>query len=88
MPRDIADTSATPEEELQRKSREKLLQEALSQLEEKHREILILFDIQGLPQAEISTLLSPDRFSGRQAQKSTDSTAHTLGGLFGHVKHI
>jgi len=56
--REIPDERSNPEQELHASSCSQILQEALSQLDEKHKEVLILFAIQGLPQAEIATILS------------------------------
>ena len=58
IPRDIPSTSKSPEENVHAKDLKEILMETLSQLEEKQREILILSEIQGLPQAEIAKILS------------------------------
>ncbi|MCB1184094.1 sigma-70 family RNA polymerase sigma factor [bacterium] len=54
---DLAHGGPTPEDELVRSSRQRLVHRALQELSEINREIIILKDIQGLPLEEISTML-------------------------------
>ena len=53
----LASGSPTPEDELYRSSRQKLVHTALQKLSEINREIIVLKDIQGLPLEEISGML-------------------------------
>jgi RNA polymerase sigma-70 factor (ECF subfamily) len=53
----LAAGGPTPEEEMYRSSRQKLVHTALQKLSEINREIIVLKDIQGLPLEEISGLL-------------------------------
>jgi RNA polymerase sigma-70 factor, ECF subfamily len=56
--RDFPDTSPSAVQILHRKEQEAKLRTALEQLDDKYKEVLILFDIQGLPQNEIATILN------------------------------
>ena len=56
-PRDIPDQQPIADQEIEKNERIALLRKGLAQLSESHREILVLFDIQGLSQAEISAIL-------------------------------
>lgn len=56
--RDFPDTAPSADQVLHKKEQAKLLQAALEKLDDKHKEVLILFDIQGIAQNEISTILN------------------------------
>jgi RNA polymerase sigma-70 factor (ECF subfamily) len=56
--RDIPDNKPSADVQIHKKQQVKILQHAIDQLDEKYRVILILFDIQNIPQAEISNILS------------------------------
>ena len=56
--RDFPDQSIPADVQIQKREHAIILREALSQLDDKYKEILILFDIQNLPQNEISEILS------------------------------
>jgi len=56
--REIPDSGLNAEEQLHQKDRAQMLHEAIQQLDDKYKEVLILFDIQNVPQAEISKILS------------------------------
>ena len=55
--RDIPDNNPNAEEQLHAKDRAQMLHEAIEQLDDKYKEVLILFDIQNIPQAEIAKIL-------------------------------
>lgn len=57
MKTDIEDPSATPEERAEQSETKELVQAALLKVSEKHREILILRDIQGFAYEEIAQML-------------------------------
>ena len=56
--RDLPYSQLNAEEVLHKKDRAKMLHEAIQQLDDKYKEVLILFDIQNIPQAEIAKILN------------------------------
>lgn len=54
---DLSDPGADPEEQAERRSDRRLLERALGALNEIHREILVMKEIQGLPLLEVAKLL-------------------------------
>ena len=70
----IADSSLSPEAELQRRERSDAIQQALGKLSVEHRSIVVLRDIQGFSYNEISEILgvSPGTVKSRLARARTD----------------
>ena len=56
--RDFPDSATPADVEIQRRENAEILHNALALLDDKYREILILFDIQNIPQNEIAEILS------------------------------
>jgi RNA polymerase sigma-70 factor (ECF subfamily) len=54
--RDVAAAADTPLEELEKRERRRQFYEALDALSERQRRLLVLFELEGLPIAEIATL--------------------------------
>ena len=56
--RELPDPTTPVDVEIQRRENAEILHNALKQLDDKYKEILILFDIQNIPQNEIADILS------------------------------
>ncbi|HJN18594.1 MAG TPA: sigma-70 family RNA polymerase sigma factor [Armatimonadota bacterium] len=54
---DLADTSATPHHEAERRERQEIVLRSLQLLSEDHRTVLVLFDLEGLSYEEISEIV-------------------------------
>ena len=57
LKRDIEDTAPTPEEKAEQTERSEAIQDALMQVSETHRKVLVLRDVQGFSYEEIAGML-------------------------------
>ena len=55
--RDFPDQKPSAVQQIHKKEQSAILQKALNQIDDKYREVLVLFDIQGMPQNEIASIL-------------------------------
>lgn len=76
----IKDEGKAPDEEMLRKEREKLIQQGINKLRPKHKEVIILCDIQGLPYEEVAKILRcPAQTVGSRLSRARENLAKILG---------
>ena len=79
--REFPDQTLSAVQQIHKKEQSDILQEALNQIDDKYREVLILFDIQGIPQNEIASMLNlPIGTIKSRIHRARNELAHALKG--------
>lgn len=79
--REFPDQNPSAVQQIHKKEQSEILQEALNHIDDKYREVLVLFDIQGLPQNEIATILNlPIGTIKSRIHRARNELAHALRG--------
>lgn len=75
----IADKGRTPQEETQKEEIDKIIQQGINKLKPKHREVIILCDIQGLSYEEAAKILKcPSATVGSRLSRAREYLARIL----------
>ncbi|MAA78662.1 MAG: hypothetical protein CL916_05340 [Deltaproteobacteria bacterium] len=79
--RDFPDHRPSAIQQIHKKEQSVILQNALNQIDNKYREVLVLFDMQGLPQNEIAIILNlPVGTIKSRIHRARNELAHVLKG--------
>lgn len=75
----IADETRRPDEEALKEEKEKLIQKGIDKLKPKHKQVIILCDIQGLPYEEVAKILKcPPATVGSRLSRARENLAKVL----------
>ncbi|MBN1404989.1 MAG: sigma-70 family RNA polymerase sigma factor [Candidatus Omnitrophica bacterium] len=76
----IQDKGKLPDEQALAEEKEKLIQQGINQLKPKHKDVIILCDIQGLPYDEVAKILKcPSQTVGSRLSRARENLARILG---------
>ena len=79
--REFPDHKPSAVQQIHKREQSQILQKALNQLDDKHKEVLVLFDIQGVPQNEIASILNlPVGTIKSRIHRARNELAHALKG--------